>query len=248
MPDFKFPGDATSLPEYRLFKDAYRRVRPNGHPGEPLVIFTTLKLILSYQASVTERPGFLNQQSMRLLEMELEENGIPINAALEAMSGTLLERLEDGWIDRQFAKANPELSPKHRRIVDVGAAHSIIKRNRRNIEAAASQQQMLLPPEIFRDASGAKLDAMEASRVLNLIGTVDRCLGRPARANREITAGLVADGAMADRVIRDWDEERRYRFFYWIADMKGDPRMHQTTELILSHFAQVLEWYKAKDA
>jgi len=246
MPDFKFPGDATSLPEFRLFEHAYLNgPRAEDRRTHPLFIFTVLKLVLSYQAGTTERLGFLSDQALRLLEMELGDAGVAQDLAMQALEGTVLEKVEGGWMDAHFARLNAELSPKHRRHVDVGAAHSVIKRNRKNIEAAAAQQQMLLPPESFRDSTGEQLSANAAGRVLLLIITLDHCLLKKSRAAREMTSGLVADGADADAAIVDWTEEQRFRFFYWIADMKEDPRMYNTTELILSHFAHVLEMYKA---
>src|SRR5262245_40020506 len=120
MPDFKFPGDCRSLPEFRLFESALVRL---GQPAQPhaLWAYATLKIILSYDAEVTGRPGFLSQQSAQLFSMDLKGAGLDPDVIFSAMRGNVLKPVEGGFVDEQFAKKNAELSPKHRRHVDVGA-------------------------------------------------------------------------------------------------------------------------------
>jgi hypothetical protein len=247
MPDFLFPGDALSRPEYRLFEDSFRS--KGAAPTAPLFVFSLLKLVLAYQAEVTSRPGFLSKQAIGLMSIDLAKSGLSVDDARDSLlAGGVIQPCEDGWMDPLFARQNPALSPKHRRSTIVGAEHSRIKRNRRNIAAEAAKQQMLLPPQTFQDEQGQPIAPDEINRTLTLIKTIDMCIDRPAdRRGPEFTAGLVADAVRALRSLpAEWSDAQREQFLYWISDMRTDPRMFTPTESLLAHFETVLEMYRAR--
>jgi len=247
MPDFSFPGDCKSLPAFRLFEASFLQGAGPGHPAQPthpLFVYTTLKLILSYQVATSD-PGFLSDQAAGLLRLDLLEANVDPALALSSLDGTVLRKVDGGWMDDQFAQANADLSPKHRRAVDRGAAHSAIKRNRKNIETLASQQQFLIPAESFLDHAGNRIDAALTRKVLLLVHTLDKCLGRPTRHNSDFTPGLIADAVAALSLWPDhWTDDDRQKFGYWVNDLRGDSRLHQSTDLILAHFKEVLEMYE----
>lgn len=247
MPELKLPLDLESRSDYRMFGNALRTAGSMYRETDPLTIFCRLWFNLGYQADVTHQPGLLNENGEALFVCDLKALGMdPVWAMSALAAGRLLVPLPGGpgHFSELFARLNEHLSPKHKRSCDVGAEHSRIKRNTKNIQADAMMQQRLIPPEVYKRRDGSELSAADMTRITVIIITLDHCLKVTGRLKTSYTEGLVADAAAADAVLENWPQARRDEFYYWINDHREKPWMHRSAELILRYFAGLITMFE----
>ncbi len=211
-------------------------------PAVVMFAFGRLWVDLAYAAGQRGKPGVMDKKSVALYLSSLR-GMFPkkTEVVLDCLNGTLLEPAgEGGFYSDRFAKLHPELESGHRRKEDVGNEHSRIARNARKIAAEAAAQGMLLPPEIYKRKDGSALGSTDANRCLVIIRTLDTCLKVRERHQHQYTGGLIADAAAAVDSVRDWSDEERKQFFFWIADHVAHPALPKTTEQLLSDWERVL--------
>lgn len=253
--ELHLPLDFQSLPEYRLFVADLGQNQTVLQPlteTRAIALFIRLFVDLGHEAARTGRAGFISGPGLKLLKLALTDDVI----ASMRQAG-LLTPHEDGFYCERFERHNSHLSPRHEKKEDVGARHSAIARNKRNIAAEASQQAMLLPPEIWKDRAGQPVPPSLIQRLLVFIRTLDNCLNIKNRHKTQYTEGLIADAAHAWQWIENnlpastpegsHDDSARQRFYFWINDRinESHPAVHRTTEQLLANWDDLAALWKA---
>lgn len=233
------PLDVESTPEFRQLVHLLKSFEPSmpitrlGEDESRAMashLFLRLFVELGFHAASTNRPGLLPSHSLQLFY-----HSIGLAPALARVPSALKEsRLvtesPEGLFCDLFARLNSHLAGNHVTKEQKGASRSAIERGKNAVAHEAAQQCMLLPSELFRDATGQPLEEIQRQRTMVVITTVDRVLGRKARNNAEVTPGLIAD---AHALVVAQDQETLKTFYAWLHANRSNHAVPKVTEQIL---------------
>jgi hypothetical protein len=173
------PLDFERLPEFWQLKETLRTSAlelaakdeakagvPAGMfgPVEELVedtaalLWVRLWIVLGYLARSTNRPGWLNAAGERQLNHAYRRVGGDGSAVNILTMGTVLRKVEDGWVCDLFAATNAELAGNFLTKEERGNRRSLVGRCKNVIGHDAKAQAELLPKDFFRKRDGVLMN------------------------------------------------------------------------------------------
>jgi len=208
------------------------------------LLWMRLWIVLGYLARATNRPGWLNAAGERQLNhacgRKFGEDCPPVSLLA---AGTVLRKIEDGYVCDLFATTNEKLSGSFMTKEEIGNRKSLIPRSKRVIAQTAKDQAQLLPKDFFHKRDGTVMNADEVDRSMVAIITLDRAV-TPKRAPRfqsTYTQGLIAD---AWHVVCTTSEEDLADFYGWLCVVREHPATPKSAEEILRDFDRLLKTCK----
>jgi hypothetical protein len=237
--------DFESYPEFRMLSSLLSAHAQSkvAHIASAMAHFlhNRLWVELSYQASVTSRPGYLNSKAVTLFQnsvgMYFGDDCPPVEILkqsgwLKVQNGVESEEL---YCER-FARECAHLAGNYTSREVKGAVASALERNKKHIAREATAQGMLLPPEVFKKRDGTKLNDVEINRAMVVIKTLDNCMKASSRPKGAYTEGLIADAAA---VVDKYSAEALREFYVWLTINREKPLVPRTSEQVLARFDEV---------
>jgi len=253
------PLDFERLPEFWQLKETLRTAwleRAAHHPPSPLeladaeiedmaaLLWIRLWIVLGYLASSTNRAGWLNAAGERQLNHSFRKFGEDCPPVSILAAGTVLRKIEDGYLCDMFAKVNPQLAGNYLTKEERGNRRSTPGRIKNVVGQEAAMQAQLLPKDFFHKRDGALMNATEVSRSMIVIISIDRAV-RPAGGQRyqsTYTPGLMAD---ACHVYETTPADDLVEFFKWLWEVHDHPATPKSAEEVLRDFDLLLKASKA---
>ena len=248
MSELRVPLDVEQLAEMSQLRSLLRShrqaavatpVNPREIESAASFLFLRLFIVLGYLARSTNKPGRLTAAGALQFRESLEplygDNCDPVRLLEESR---LLEPTGGEWHCPLFAKLNEHLAgdyrPKHMKGNDMRQVGIAIK----EASVAATQQALMVLPEVLRRADGTTYDPQELDRLMLLIGTLDKIF-KFTRQRTQFTEPLLASAAAAcvlcNYTSRVVPEELR-QFLGWLINHRDHPRVPSTTDQLLADF------------
>jgi hypothetical protein len=205
------------------------------------LLWIRLWIVLGYLARATNRPGWLNAAGERQLNhscrRKFGEDCPPVSFLT---AGTVLRKVEDGYVCDLFATTNAQLAGNFMTKEERGNRRSLIPRSKHVIAQEAVTQAELLPKDFFRKRDGTLMDRRTVDRSMIVIISLDRAI-TPTRSQRfqsTYTQGLVAD---ACHVMETTSAEDLAEFYKWLCVVREHPATPKSAEEILRDFDRLLK-------
>jgi len=203
------------------------------------VLWIRLWVVLGYLARATNRPGWLNAAGERQLNhacgRKFGEDCPPVGVLA---AGTVLRKVEDGYMCDLFATVNPQLAGTFLTKEKRGNLRSLVGRSKNVIAHDAVAQAQLLPRDFFRKRDGTLMQQPEVDRSMIIIISLDRALKLRARHQSTFTQGLVSD---AWYVQETTPAEQLTEFYKWLSEVHDHPATPKSAEEILRDFDRLLK-------
>jgi hypothetical protein len=253
------PLDFERLPEFWQLKETLRTAwleRAAHSPPSPLeladaeiedmaaLLWIRLWIVLGYLATSTNRAGWLNAAGERQLNHSFRKFGEDCPPVSILTAGTVLRKIEDGYLCDMFAKVNPQLAGNYLTKEERGNRRSTPGRIKNAVGQEAIHQATLLPKDFFHKRDGALMNPTEVDRSMIVIISIDRAV-RPKGTQRyqsTYTPGLMAD---ACHVYETTGAEDLAEFFKWLWEVHDHPATPKSAEEVLRDFDRLLKASKA---
>ena len=202
------------------------------------LLWVRLWIVLGYLARSTNRPGWLNAAGERQLNHAYRRVGGDGSAVNILTMGTVLRKVEDGWVCDLFAATNAELAGNFLTKEERGNRRSLVGRCKNVIGHDAKAQAELLPKDFFRKRDGVLLNEKEVDRIMIVIISIDRALKLRQRHRGTYTQGLVADAFFIQEAT---PQEDLVEFYKWLSEVHDHPATPKSAEEVLLDFDRLLK-------